>query len=169
MKYKIFIFLIIILLPLANAIKLGLTPSQVYFMGNSGEKICNNLSIYSDKDVNVITYVKWSNNKSVNINDFYFNSNYYKISEEFQKNIILVKNKKETQEICLVFKDEGKYNGVYIVSSENRNVAVGSWIFTNIKKKSDNKTKIIFFGGLSIVDLIIILSFLLTIEKKYYY
>lgn len=160
-----------------TSVTLSASPKEINFTGNTNEKICKNINLKLDKPEKIITTIKWKNNEEEKIiSNYKINSHEYKISEEFNKNIIL---EKETNEkICLTFKEKGNYSGIIFYKIENKPAQIGIWInakiegnnplkitgnFAKIPEKMNYKNSLTTF---SIILLIILLFLLIKLKRK---
>jgi hypothetical protein len=186
-NFFILFFLVFLSISLVSGIELGLSPGDIKFNGNVGERICQNITIHTNYQGKLIGENKWV--KDINlvrkIENYKYNSQELGIVVDYQSEIDIKKEFLKS-EICLTANKSGNYNGAIIYKTENDYAGVGAWIEVNINKNEENISKSFlltgFFSGiyenkgiknnLSLISfvifvmLLIMLSVLLVIYKK---
>ncbi len=183
---KIILFILFInllfLINLAAAARIGVSPAIIEFNIDSGIKICEKATLFSNSNETLIGETRWSSDKEFekNLNKYTLNPEDLKIKIEFPENV-KVDNKKQI-EICLTGKRAGKYYGALIYKTENKPAGIGIWISANINgdeetpeisaikltgnivsnKEDDNKTK----TNLSLSTLFLFAVFIILIIVK---
>lgn len=176
------------------ALEIGLSPTLLKAEGNAKENICKNITIDSDRSINLAIEDRWTSKKdsSRNLKDYNLKSANLGIEVSYTKKIFINSSESQFYNINICFNSEkpGFYNGALIVVSENGYVSVGNWIELNILSKggiesigitgnsiksitsktfSNPKELVFVFSSLVSVVLLIVLYFLVKklSTKKY--
>ena|SRR3989344_332610 len=163
------------------ALELGISPPILNFKGETGNEICREFKIFSDKEgLSLRLDDKWADKNilSKDINDYHYNEKKFGIGTEYYDRIIV--DKEYLGKICIKAKNKGVYYGLLEVNSQNGNVGLGSWMIINITKEhrinlksikerviSENKINesfLIYFGIFLLIALfaLILIFYLLT-------
>jgi len=137
MKYLIVIIAFFISFPIISALELGISPIELKFEGNAGEKICKNYTLFvEDFSGFLIGETKWAKigeiKKDLKIHTL--NAESLGITLEYQKNINL--HEKTSFEICILCKTSGNYHGALLYQAEGTNLGVGNWIILKINENN---------------------------------
>ena len=134
MRNKIvFALLLIILASNASAIKISLSPSHISLSGKTGENLCQNISLSSDKNVLFYGEDKWSVKKPKNsFNDYNLSSSSLELTAVYLKEINV--KEKENIAFCIKAKNPGNFYGTLIYKSSSGTGAIGSLIELKISK-----------------------------------
>ncbi len=147
-------------LPLIDAVKLGVSNSKLDFNMSVNEENCRRIGIGTDYIGSIVGELKFAKNNLINnkISDYGLDSDYFKITSRYEKEIIFEKPGNKEANICFVGKNPGNYQGLMIYRTKNNNAAIGIIINVSIKnEKYDNiKTGLLLTPS-------ILLSFLLLI------
>jgi hypothetical protein len=167
-KTALILIILFVLIGFVSAIKLGITPSEVYFNGYLNEKICKNITIFSDFNGDISGEIKWTKVKDSKIlKDYNIISEDLNINSDYPKRIeVFSRNKKELITVCLSGEKPGRYYGALLYGAEESHAGVGSWIYLRISKDNKTEGKLIGFGSLSIISLFLVLIILFFIDKK---
>ena len=115
------------------ALELGISPPILNFKGETGNEICREFKIFSDKEgLSLRLDDKWADKNilSKDINDYHYNEKKFGIGTEYYDRIIV--DKEYLGKICIKAKNKGVYYGLLEVNSQNGNVGLGSWMIINI-------------------------------------
>lgn len=137
-KFFLFIFSAIFFISASYALELGISPPILNFEGKSGNEICREFRIFSDREgLSLRLDDKWANKNSFSrdIKDYNYNGEKFGIETEYYGRVIL--DKEYLGEICIKAKNKGPYYGLLEVNSENGNVGLGSWMAVNISGDSN--------------------------------
>ena len=142
-KFLYYIPTIIILISFVSAVQIGISPPQIEFEGNVGEKICKTIKLFSEQEERFIGTDRWSNEKYFvkDINKYNINSSTIGIEFDYPRE--LISKEKSEIEICVKGDNPGEYYGA-IIYSTNKSAAVGSWIILKVHGDKDgikNNTK----------------------------
>jgi hypothetical protein len=130
MKEKSLCFiLILILIGFVSAVQLRINPTKLDFNSNIGEKICNNLSIFSDYKGDITGSTKWSMFYSKDIKDYSLDAGDLGLKLEFSERIKV--NNSGKSQVCIISKKSGEYYGALLYNTENSPAGVGIWL--NVK------------------------------------
>src|SRR3989344_2814425 len=135
---KLIIFLILILfLPIASSLELGISPIQLDFSGKTQEKICRNITLFSKNFSGELAGEdRWSKENEKILNKYTLSSEDLKINIEYEKTIRA--EQKNLIGVC-INANQGVYYGALLFHAENTSAGVGSWIFLNISEKREEK------------------------------
>ena len=115
------------------ALELGISPPILNFKGETGNEICREFKIFSDKEgLSLRLDDKWADKNTVSkdINDYIYDGKKFEIETKYYNKVIL--DKEYLGEICIKAKNRGIYYGLLKVNSENGNVGLGSWMIINV-------------------------------------
>jgi len=136
-KLIVFIF-VLLFIGSTSATLLLLHPPKIEFNGNTNEKICQNISVFSDYKGNLTAKIRWTDkNGSKNLNDYELNSSNLRITNDFSEKVVS-NNKMKEVDICLTFEKSGEYSGALLYNTENSPAGVGIWVYANIKGNNYN-------------------------------
>jgi hypothetical protein len=143
MKRLIVAVIVLFLISSVSATLILLHPPKLDFSGNSDKQLCQKYSVFSDYRGNLIGNLRWSKKESKNLKDYNLNSSDLGIKTDFPDKIVSNNDKKDAN-ICITFKDGGKYYGALLYNAENSPAGVGIWIYADVKgsKNGINFTKI---------------------------
>ncbi len=171
-----YLFLFIFLFPLVNAATLSMSPQQIDFNGNVGEKICNNINLKTENGAVLIGETGWAKE-----NYFERKLKSHNLSEEdlnliidYPREIEIFNNK--TIEVCVTGKKSGNYHGIILYRVKNKPVRVGIWMNVTLEGKGFQIITGNFLGGdgtgvktglvISPIIFLIILGGLLFFNRK---
>ena len=146
-KDFLFVLILFILVNFTSSLEFGLSPTLIKISGDVEEKLCKDFSFFGDRPA-LNGEIKWSKEKSSNLNDYKFFSGESGIESSFPKEI---SNGKD--EICFIGKRPGKYFGVLFYRVENTSYGVGTWIELELIESKKNKFPLISLTGFSIKNL----------------
>lgn len=169
LRLILFLLIGIFLVSSSFALELGMSPPILSFKGESGNEICREFKIFSDREgLSLRLDDKWANKNSFSkdISDYNYNSERFGIEIEYYDNVIV--DKEYVGDICIKAKNKGIYYGLLRVNSENGNVGLGSWLIVNIDDESgriklDRSISGFVLGENSYVDFFNMLPFILLI------
>lgn len=160
---KIFCLLIVIfLIPIVDAVKLGASNSNINFSMEVNDKECNRVEIGTDYYGNIIGELKFAKTNSPNIKNYKFDGNYFKIKTEYEKEINFKKPGNKETEICLTAKNPGNYSGLIIYKTNGKNAAIGIFINIIVKERKIDKNMALLLTPsifLSVLLILLIKSF----------
>jgi len=139
MKKLLFIFIIFLFLfIIPNVISFGISPPQINFLGNSGEKICQKIFLNPDGEGTFLGKTLWAkeDNLERKLSNHFLNPEDLGLKADFNKNFT-IKNKSDV-EICITGSKSGKYHGVLLYRLQNKPVQVGVWLSVLIKNSREN-------------------------------
>ncbi len=133
MKFKPLFFTFSIILSIifftnfSSAVQIGISPPQLEFKANLGEKVCKEMFLFSEQKEKFTGSDTWTNLEDdfKNIKKYNKNSSFFKINLEYKKELTF--KEKADLKICISGNNPGEYYGA-IIYSTNKSVAVGSWI-----------------------------------------
>jgi hypothetical protein len=165
MKRKILFFIVLILLPMASAVKLGVSNSKLDFNMSVNEESCRRIVIGTDYIGPIAVELKFvKNNLGDNkIPDYKLNPDYFEMNSIYEKEIIFEKPGNKETNICLIGKNPGNYQALMIYKTKNNNAAIGIIVNVYIKDERYNKTKI----GLLLTPSVLLSTLLLLIILRY--
>jgi len=136
----IFVFLVVILCFFnVKSVDLGLSPINLYFEGEAGDLLCQNISIFSEGyDGTLFLKDKWRSSersKGVGLEAYNLSGEDAGI-EGYYSSKILAKNQKLN--ICFKGRKKGFYEGLLLLSSDRGVFGVASKIKLNITTSSSN-------------------------------
>jgi hypothetical protein len=135
MKKFLFLISILLLINIVSGAQLRINPPKIEFNGNIGDKICKEISVYTDYNGNILEHSRWSIKDSKDINDYGFSQDDFGLNLNFPEHIT-AKNY-EREEVCIIANKEGEYHGVLLFNAEESPVGVGIWISANINGNSN--------------------------------
>ena len=160
MRNKIvFALLLIILASNASAIKISLSPSHISLSGKTGENLCQNISLSSDKNVLFYGEDKWSVKKPKNsFNDYNLSSSSLELTAVYLKEINV--KEKENIAFCIKAKNPGNFYGTLIYKSSSGTGAIGSLIELKIsKEQAFSLENVIALNSIFLLVLLLLLVF----------
>jgi hypothetical protein len=133
-KNLFFIFFIFFIFTV-NAATLTISPPQINFQGNVGEKICKEIEIKVNGTENLTGKIKWAKEGYFEkvLSEHNLESKELKLEVNFPKNLEIKENEKI--EICLKGKKTGKYHGVLLYRIKNKPLQIGIWVNVNLEGK----------------------------------
>jgi len=139
MKFLLILIIILFLVSLVSATKLGISPGNLIFNGSINEKICRNITINTDYKGILIGESKWIKEvkEKKDIKDYNLNQEDLGINLDYPTEINISENN-EIISVCITANKIGKYNGAIIYKTNGGYAGVGSWIEIDIK--NNNKT-----------------------------
>ncbi len=165
MKSKIILILIIFFTVPVFAEKIGISPSQIEFKGVVNEHVCKNITIFGTGDF--IGEDRWSIVGSKELDNYLLDKTYFDIEISYPKNLTV--KERETFEVCVAAKNEGKFFGAIIYN--HNSAGVGSWIKIETKSAGiltgsaigsfSSKKSFFIIEVLLVIFLFLILIFLL--------
>ena len=139
----VFIFLLLIFM--ASATEIGISPGEVRMVGETGERVCSKFILVSNNfEGNLIVEDRWAgaNGREYSLADYTFDAESMGINSFYEPKIYL--NSTSTMDFCASFFYEGVFQGALIFVDERNNIGVGSWLSFNIT--GDNKRQILITG-----------------------
>jgi len=137
-KLVIFIFISLFIIGSTSATLLLLHPPKIEFSGNTNEKICQTVTVFSDYRGNLSARIRWTDKKdSKDLNDYNLGSSNLSIINGFAEKIVSNNDKKEI-DICLTFEKSGEYYGALLYNAETGSAGVGIWAYANIRGDGNN-------------------------------
>ena len=184
MKVKIFllIFLLVILISSAKALKITASPAYSVLETQIGEEICKKISLSSDKNILVDVGDRWTKgNRSISLKDYNLSASMLNIEISYPKQIRLIQ--KENFDVCIVPNKAGIYNGILMFKSLSNSAGVAILIEINVselesgsfghitggitqlneKEGSENIVLILLF----VLSLFLFFIFFLIVKKKH--
>jgi hypothetical protein len=165
MKLICIVFIFVLFLPLIDAVKLGTSNSKLDFNIGVNEESCKRIEIGTDYIGPIVGELKFTKNnlKNDKVSDYKLDSDYFKISSKYEKEIIFDKPGNKETSICIIGKNPGNYRALLIYKTKNNNAAIGIFVSINIKNEGYDKTKI----GLILTPSIFLslLLFILLVRK----
>lgn len=169
MKTLIFSFFFLIFISsLVSSQSLSISPTQIDFIGDINEEICNEITIKTSMEQNLIGEDRWAKKGETRRKFLIHNLSSEKLSLTLNYNRILTSTNNTKIGICLEGKKEGIYHGLLLYRIDESSTGAGIWMnvslinknpFTKITGKIIEGTK-----QTSKINLAIILSiFLITI------
>lgn len=137
MKRIVLLFLLIIfLMQLISSLGIGISPAYINLEAKIGEKICNEVTVYSDRSINITIESRWTDNDSRNLRNYNLRKENLKIELISPEKIFV--SSRENIEICFIGGREGNFYGAILFDSENGYASVGSWINLKITKRESS-------------------------------
>jgi hypothetical protein len=174
------LFLLIILLYSAYSLEMGINPAYLSLEGKTEEKVCQNISVYADRDINMTIKDRWTNiDGSRKIKDYNLSSEELGLEVASIEKLPISAN--ETKEIVVCFSGEnaGNFYGAVLFESDNGYASIGSWINLKItgSQKNNllplagaaigaNKNNFLLIGLLCLIPEIIMIFFLIRRKRK---
>jgi hypothetical protein len=171
-----FIFLFIFLLPIVNSATLSMSPQQIDFQGNTGEKICNQINLKTPDEATLIGETNWAEKGYLErkLKNHNLLEEDLDLIIEYPKIIKIINNK--SIEVCITGKKPGNYHGIILYRIEDKPIRVGIWMNVSLEKKGILRTtgKIIddksnnnsnFFIGITFLLLLIFLALIWKLKK----
>jgi len=116
--------ILLILIAEVSALKIGISPSKLYFRGQIGEELCKSLTFYSDSSVSFTAKDKWNPEKfSDVVGDYNLNSSEINLEVSYPDAFSFKSSKKA--DVCITSYTNKSYYGVLIYSVENGNSGIG--------------------------------------------
>ncbi len=117
---------------------LGISPTEINFEGNAGERICRNVDIFSKDYLGQIDVKdKWAKGGAgKNADKYTLTRQELGIGLSYNERFNL--ENQSTQEICLASEGEGSFNGLLLFSAADSNIEVGVWINAYLGGKKSN-------------------------------
>lgn len=174
-KNFILIFLLITLLYSAYSLEIGINPAYLNLEDKTGEEVCQNISVYADRDINITIENKWTKiEESRKIKDYNLSSKDFNLQIVSPEKASISANETKEIEICFSGKNAGNFYGAVLFESENGYVSIGSWINLKITESpknnlllltgaviGTNKKSFLLIGLLSLIPEIIVIFFLI--------
>ncbi len=148
LKIAILFFSLFNLIFLSSGVEIGVSPPELSLKGDVSEIICGKLSFfYSGETIILKINSFWaeSSMKSRDIRDYQKNSSYYNLEFISSESFSIAKDL--SFPICIKAKEEGFYSGLIVLSVENKNVGVGTWLSLNITEKMDKRSSSLITGN----------------------
>ena len=123
--FLILAFLVIISVSGVYSASLGLSKAELSFVAEINQEVCKEISIFSGERITVTGEDRWNIRDTKNLNDYTLDSNELDIIIDYPSGITF--NKKETFDVCITGKENGRYYGVLIFKGEE-SVGVGTWL-----------------------------------------
>jgi len=141
-KIVLFLFLFTIFLTFSSASSLTLSPAHLNFKGIKNERICQNFSINSNKEISLVGKTLWEKEGEQDriLQNHKLNSSSLGLKTIFPEKIVGEKN--SIQEFCLISNSSGVFHGVLLYKIESEPTQVGIWINATIfsSKKSQEES-----------------------------
>lgn len=175
MKTNFVLIFILISIGFVSSLEIGISPAHIELYGAKGQKLCENISVYSDRNINVLFESRWSKDDSRDINNYQIEPEEIGIEVYAPDKITLEKDMERNIEVCFEANKKGDFYGAVIFESENGYASVGSWVYIKINNEkgitgysvSQNNANKLFIGGaLLILFELLILLFLIFRKKK---
>ncbi|MBS3071704.1 hypothetical protein J4408_01805 [Candidatus Pacearchaeota archaeon] len=131
------LFFLIFSFVLVEAFELGAKPSKLVFSGESNERICENVEVFSDKSAVLEGSDYWSAKKSRELRNYSYESEEFGIVIEYNK----IVNTDAEVKVCVKGEKEGRFYGVLIFSSKEKNAGVGVWLEIDLGGRNLEKSK----------------------------
>ena len=132
LRIGLFVFMVFFFISLSCALELGISPPILIFEGHAGEKLCESVKIFSDRDnINLVVDDKWTINK-LPIRDLNFynkNSKEIGITSFYSKRIFI--EREYEGKICFLAREKGKYQGLLSFDTKDKSLGIGIWIIVN--------------------------------------
>lgn len=144
-KIILSVILILFLIVFVSATKLGISPAKIEIKGETGNKICKNVYLFSDYDGYLIGKTKWAKSGGKDFRNYNLDAENLYMGVEYPRRIN-VSDKKEI-EICLIAEKPGDYYGALVYSTENGSAGIGTWIYANILGEEIEQEKVISLTG----------------------
>ncbi|OGJ13293.1 hypothetical protein A3K82_01925 [Candidatus Pacearchaeota archaeon RBG_19FT_COMBO_34_9] len=162
------------------SLELGISPAYLNLETRTGKEICENMTIYSDRNIDIIIKDRWTEaGKSRELKDYNLSAEDMGIKIIFPERIHVSANKKENIKICFSGEKEGIFYGAVLFDSEGGYATIGSWISLNVtegEKKNfisltgmtigAKKSISYIMSGLSVALLIVLIVLLLKLKNK---
>jgi hypothetical protein len=131
---RVALLFVFLLLPLISAIQLTLRPPRLGIQAEPSSQICKNITVSSDKQMNVSVQDSWANFKSKDLNDYNLTSESLDLTVDYQKTFFIPPGLEVPAEICFTAKRSGIFYGTVVFQSENSCASIGTWVELNISK-----------------------------------
>jgi hypothetical protein len=139
-------FLLLFFLQLISSLELGLSPAYLDLEGKAEEKVCQNVSVYADRDINVTIKDKWTKiDGSRKIKDYNLSREDINIKVISPERIPISAGEKRKIEVCFSGKNAGNFYGAILFESDRGYANIGSWV--NLKITKSQKNNIISLTG----------------------
>jgi len=171
---KLFIIFICFFIPLISSATLSMSPQQIDFVGNTNEKICDEVSLKTDGMATLIGEDLWAEEgySERKLKQHTLESEELKLNLEYPKEIKI--DDEGTIEVCLIGKSKGDYHGVLLYRIKDKPVRVGIWMNVSLEGTTQKITANIIgnektnSGFLFIIPIIllVVLGVLLLILKR---
>ena len=132
LRIFLFVFIGLFFINFSCALELGISPPILVFEGHAGEKLCEKIVIFSDRnDISLVVDDKWTKSKILtrDISLYNKNSEELGITSIYSKRIF-VENKYE-ERICFLAKENGRYQGLLSFDTKDKNLGIGVWVIVN--------------------------------------
>jgi len=148
-NFVLTLFLLIILLYSAYSLEIGINPAYLNLEDKAEEEICQNVSIYADRDINVTIKDKWTEiERSRKIKDYNLSSENFGLNVVSLEKVFIFANETKEIEICFSGENAGNFYGAVLFESEKGYASIGSWV--NLKVTEEEKKNIISLTGKAI-------------------
>lgn len=117
---------------------MGLSPAYLNLEAKTGEQICENISVYADKSIDIIIKDKWTGvEKSKNLKEYNLSKEDFNIKIVSPERISISADEKKNAEICFSGERAGNFYGAILFESDGY-ASIGSWVNLNITKNQEN-------------------------------
>ena len=150
-----------------------MSPQQINFVGNTGEKICDEVILKTDGGAVLVGEDKWAEEgySERKLKQHTLEGENLKLEVDYPDNFEIYDE--ETIQVCLVGKSKGNYHGVLLYRVEGKPVRVGIWMNVSLEGSSSKITANVIGGGKKInflfiapIILLIVLGILLWMSRR---
>lgn len=177
MNFKLIIVLnFIFLIPFISSINLSISPTEINFVGETGETICQTINIKVTSLENLTATDFWAEQEYSERNLKKHNKN----ASELGLSLIYLKefeiNNTKELSICISGENSGNYHGILLYKIKEKPAQIGIWMNVNLEKEKrtlitgniinekENLKEINYL--VPSLFLLIVLIYLLIIKKK---
>tara|TARA_Y100000310_G_scaffold150569_2_gene150051 strand:- start:3251 stop:3775 length:525 start_codon:yes stop_codon:yes gene_type:complete len=117
---------------------LGISPPEVTFEGSVGERICNEVSLHSSSNLEVVGKDRWMKGDVFvkDLSRYKSGADDLKIEVDYPKELGVVS--REEFEVCVVAEKEGDYFGALIYTASDGPVGIGNWIIVRVSEDENS-------------------------------
>ena len=170
----LFLIFLVVFISFSSAFELGISPPVLVFEGNVRERVCRNISIFSDRTgISLLISDKWTNKKDLTRDIEFYNIDSSNLWIELNYNNKIIVDRKYEREVCLIAENNGLYQGLLTFDVRDRSLGLGSWILANItgedirnKSLTNSITGFITGDSVFVIDkngLLFLLFFLMSV------
>ncbi len=116
----LFSFVILVSLSFINAQDLQISPTYINFIGSTGEKICNEVSVFPSS--NLVFSNLWSLNDTKQLKDYVF------LNEKLGIRVYYSGFEDNKTNICIASSRAGKFYGAFLFRDQNSSMGIGTWV-----------------------------------------
>jgi len=135
-KDLFFIFGLIFLINFSSCLELSVSPSEIYFIGEEGNLVCQDLKVQGFNETLVVSD-RWAYSGVYEKILGLHNLSSYDLGIDlgYLKKVEAVGN--DSFEVCLSGSDAGKFHGVLLFRVKDKPAGIGIWINVEILEKED--------------------------------